>query len=153
MSAEVTPEMQRAALEWQAAEHHEQARVERQVAELQDAENPAPEQTPEQAAAQQTAAVVSAAMPQLCTALWRVLDRVVAQNLLGPQCAATGEELAELGRLTVPVLEKYLPGALSQVLTTPEGVLLGSAALIYGSKMLAAPPAPAAPPTSEAPPA
>lgn len=152
-----TPNLEQIATQWRAEEHATQARAAAQVEALQASEAPqAPAATPSDAKAreeaekaQQLEAAAAAAMPMLCAVAWRMADKAV-QSFGGAHCAATEDELQQLATLTVPVLDKYLPGGLSALLKTPEGVLLGTAALIYGVKVIQGPPATPTPPTPPA---
>lgn len=134
--AEATAELQQAARAWQAEEFASNQRAAERLESFEQATaTPAPPPTPEQQQAEQLAAVAEAALPKICAMVWRVLDRVIVSQL-GPQCAATQEELAELGRLTVPVVTKYLPAGLEGVFATPEGVLIAAAGITYGAKLM-----------------
>ena len=157
------PNLEQIATQWRAEEHATQARAAAQVEALQASEAPAaPQASPSDAKAREEAekarqleAAAAAALPMLCAIAWRMVDKGV-QSFGGAHCAATEDELQQLATLTVPVLDKYLPGGLAAVLKTPEGVLLGTAALIYGVKMLqgapvVSPPTPPAAPPSPAP--
>lgn len=151
-----TPNLEQIATQWRAEEHATQARAAAQVETLLASEAPPQAPTPSDAKAreeaekaQQLEAAAAAAMPMLCAVAWRMADKAV-QSFGGAHCAATEDELQQLATLTVPVLDKYLPGGLSALLKTPEGVLLGTAALIYGVKVIQGPPAT---PTPSTPPA
>lgn len=135
-SAEATAELQQAARAWQAEEYAANQRAAERLESFEQATaTPAAAPSPEQQQTEQLAAVAEAALPKICAMLWRVLDRVIVSQL-GPQCAATPEELEELGRLTVPVVNKYLPAGLEGVFATPEGVLLAAAGITYGAKLM-----------------
>lgn len=139
--------MQRAALEWTAEEHATQARVDAKVQAMQDAAPPAPvaPPSPEAAKAAQVEAAAAAALPAVASIAWRIADRAI-QNFLGPHCAATPEEIAQLSALTVPVITKWLPADMTGFLATPEGALAFAALSIYGLKAMAGAPPDAAPP-------
>lgn len=147
MTAPVAPEMQRAALEWQAEEAERARRTQSQVEALQ-----VEQQEPEPAAAQQapTAPTSDPMLLQLALGLWVVADKLVVQ-FAGDGLALDAREKAQLAASSVPVLEKYLPGGLGALLTTPEGQLLAAVALVYASKLAVPSPAPVASPAVERP--
>lgn len=137
MSGEVAPEQARAALEWQAEEAAKARTVEAKVAALNEPA-PAPALTPEQQAqAEKTAqleAAAAAALPMLCAFAWGLIDKL-AVSQLGPEVKLDADEREQLAGLSVPVVEKYLGGALEFV-KTPEGALAVGAAMIYAPKIL-----------------
>lgn len=137
-----SPEMQRAALEWAAAEAQDARRVEAAVAELQA---PAPGTAPAAApVAPAAAAEARAQLHNLLGVAWTVIDRL-AQEVGGKHLALLPEEREQLVAASVPVAEKYLPADL----TLPvEAVLLVTAGMVYGPKLLAG--GPATPPAPEA---
>ena len=132
-----------AGLEYQAQAHADAARTNAQVAEFVDAQqasaSPAPpEKSKEQLEAEALAQAAEAALPQITLIAWKMADKAI-QSFGGAHCAADADELAQLAKLSVPVLNKYL-GSLSGFITTPEGLLLAVAAMTYGPKLIAGPP-------------
>lgn len=150
----VSPELARAAQEWQAEEHATAAQVEKKIEAMEAAGEPSPDvpaadgkaPTAEEQAAQAAALTqaASSALPLLARAVWGIVDRQVVR-LAGPELALEKAELEEAARLTVPVIEKYLPATMTRLVSTPEGALVLFLGLTYGSKMvLPSSPAPAA---------
>ena len=138
---ELPPEMRAAALEYQAADLHAQRAQAERVAELTAPTPPAaaPPLTPEEQAkaaeAAQLEAVVRDALPKVATVLGTVFDRAAVQ-FAGQELRTDDQEKRQLADATVPVINKYLPAALSKLVNTPEGVLLMTVGLVYGSKLV-----------------
>lgn len=147
-------ELDQVAEQWKAEGHHDQRTVDKKV-EAMNAPPPAAPVVP-------AAPVAPPADPELvkiAAVAWSMLDRLIvglaAAQLgaeIGPKLALKPSEVAELAEPTAKVLEKYIPDFLAKMTTTPEGVLLGTVAMVYGVKVAglmllpdAKPPAPDAP--------
>lgn len=143
-AAEAAGELHQFATEWRAEEHAEQRKTDAKVAAMSE---PAPEGAPEA-----VPPAVPGELVQLSSGLWTVLDRLIT-GMAGAEFALRPDEVAQLAQPTAAVVQKYMPDVLQRLTSTPEGVLLGTVALVYGPKaaaMLMAP-APAAPATAAAP--
>lgn len=134
---------------YQAETFVEQAKADARVEAFEQATAPAappaPAKTAEQIEQEQLAKAAEEALPMITVIAWQMLDKGI-QSFAGAHCAASQEQLEQLGKLTVPVLNKYL-GSLSGFITTPEGLLLAVAAMTYGPPMLMGPPKQAPAPT------
>jgi hypothetical protein len=73
-------------------------------------------------------------LKKLATALLGVCDRIIVGQA-GKEFALTAEEKSEIADAAVPVMAKYLPQALGWLVTTPEGVLLGTVGIVYAGKL------------------
>ena len=136
--SEVTPEQQRAALEWQAEEAAAARGVDAKVQALNEPAAPpaTPEAQQQAEQAAQLAAVVEAQLPKLCGVAWALVDRLV-QQFAGGEFALSPDERQQLAEATVPVVHKYMPKGMDWLTTTPEGALALTAGMIYGFKALA----------------
>jgi hypothetical protein len=146
VSGEVTPEQERAALEWQAEEAAAARGVQAKVDALNEptAAPQTPEAQAQAAQAAQVAAVLESQIPKLCSVAWAIVDRLV-QQMAGAEFALSPDERKDLAAATVPVVQKYVPQGMDWLTTTPEGALALTAGMIYGMKFLAPPAPPATP--------
>lgn len=133
MSADVS----KATNEFLVEELRADAKATEQAAEVQAALNPpAPEQAhgPMHGAPQapQPPQIPPAQLKKLASALLVVCDRIIVGQA-GEAYRLTKEEREEIAEAAAPVIQKYMPAAFG-FLTTPEGVLLGTVAIIYGTK-------------------
>lgn len=144
MSEGVSPEMARAALEWQAQEATAARATAEAVAELTADATPPGAKAPA-SPAPDVRAEARAQLANLVGVAWTVADRLV-QEFGGKHLALQPDEREQLIAATVPVAEKYLPPDLS---LPPEAMLALTAGIIYGPKLMAGPPKPA-PATPEA---
>lgn len=136
-------DVSRATNEFLAEELRADARATEQAAEVQAALNPSPTPSvgppaaaaPGAAGAESLAAAVKPEhLKKLATALLGVCDRIIVGQA-GKEFALTPEEKSEIADAAVPVMAKYLPQALGWLVTTPEGVLLGTVGIVYAGKL------------------
>lgn len=139
-AAEAQGGLEQFAEQWRAEDAHDA----RKVAAKVDAMN-APAEAPPAAEALPAAAPE---LVQLSAGVWSVLDRLIC-SAAGADFRLTPDEVAQLAAPTAAVVAKYMPDVLQRLTSTPEGVLLGTVAIIYGPKaaamLMAPPPAPPAP--------
>lgn len=127
----------RATNEFLAEELRADAKAVEQAEEVAAAANPpSPEAVAAPVAvepAPETVKVSPAQMKKLATVLLKVCDRIIVSQA-GKAYALTAEEQSDIADAAVPVLEKHLPGALGWFVTSPEGALILTAGIIYGTK-------------------
>lgn len=135
----VPPELSAVASEWRAEEAQVAAAAAKKVQALEPEAPPAP--------------AVPAELQQLSAVAWTIVDRLVVAQL-GAAWATTEAEREQLAGPTAALLHKHMPDVLTRLTTTPEGVFLGTVALVYAPKALAqltAPPPAAQPEPAPAP--
>jgi hypothetical protein len=130
------PEVSRATNEFLAEELAAEAKATEQAQEVAAALNPPPPAPAAAPAAPEAPGVKlnPKHLHKLATVLLTVSDRIIVAQA-GKAYALTADEKEEIAGAAVPVIEKYLPSALGWLVTTPEGVLLGTVAIVYGSKL------------------
>lgn len=126
-AAEAAGELDQFATEWRAEEAHDARKVADKVAAMQEPAAAAPGAPPE---------AVPAELVKLSAGLWSVLDRLIV-SAAGAEFALKPDEVAQLAEPTAAVVAKHMPDVLQRLTSTPEGVLLGTVALIYGPKAAA----------------
>lgn len=153
------PTLKQIAVESQADEFADKRDQAERVADFVGATAPEePQLTPEQleqkrqtAEAAELLTLARETTPMIGAVMWGLLDEQ-AVKYGGAKYKLQPEQLDKLARLTGPVLLKYIPKDLSWLATTPEGVLLVAAVMIYAPKVMASDPAPAVASQSNAPP-
>lgn len=134
--SDVSPEMQKAALDFLAEENREARTRSEAVHELLEDTTPKPVTPPATSPPPSDAHVMTSEdLRDVASLVWTGLDIAVVK-LAGRHYKLQPDELARLLPPTEKVLKKYLPPDLK---VSPEYILLGVALAVYTPKLLSAP--------------